>query len=48
MAGGDVYVDVNGYRWRMVNNETTAGKVYDIRDVQKAGGDQSRINTVTS
>lgn len=47
MAGAEHYVVINGYRWRIVDNETCAGRVYDIRDVEKAGGDERRINTVT-
>lgn len=49
MAGGDNYVWINGYRWRDVSNETSgSSRVYDIRDVVKAGGDPERVNTVSS
>lgn len=47
MAGNDKVFVVNGHVWRDVSNETCAGRVYDLRDVIKAGGVESRINTVT-
>lgn len=48
MAGGGEKIVINGHVWRVVTNETCAGRVYDIRDVIKAGGDERRINTQTS
>jgi hypothetical protein len=48
MAGGESYIWVNGYRWLNVSNETSSsGRVHDIRDVVKGGGDPNRVNTVT-
>lgn len=48
MAGGDKIVVINGHVWEDVTDETCPDAAYDIRDVIKAGGDESRINTVTS
>ena len=48
MAGGETTIVINGHVWQDVTNETHPGPVYDIRDVVRAGGDESRINTVTS
>lgn len=46
MAGSGT-IWVNGYAWRDVTDETTAGPVYSREAVEAVGGDPRKLRAIT-
>jgi hypothetical protein len=49
MSNGDTkLVWINGYRWRNVTHETTAGPRYALCRVEEIGGDPRRLHEIAA
>ncbi len=43
---GENRIYINGYLWRNVTNETTAGRVYSLEQVKEIDGNPRRVHEI--